>query len=292
VLEEVFFVHAGSKIRPYFWVVEVREILQAVGRLRWRLGKPVEGLLIGAYRSTLRGEGIEFKDARPYQPGEPWRRIHWALSARRGEPYLWLATEERQLTCTIALDLSDSMRVYPEKFRQAAITGATIALTALKVGDKVQWLGFTDSVAFFSPPRRSESFTWGAFQELLNFQPTERRTRLKPLLEFYGQTPNRRGLLVLLTDGFWQDGVEVASLLRAVARKHFVLLLYIRHPREAMAIPFGRLPYREVETGMPGIAAKLLRPISFPQPSLRQALIQTQDNPWAVLVRVLGSAPL
>jgi len=273
-------------------VVDVREVLQAVGRLRWRLGRPVEGLLIGAYRSTLRGEGVEFADARPYQPGEPWRRIHWALSARRGEPYLWLATEERQITCTIALDLSESMRVYPEKSLQAAITGAMIALTALKVGDKVQWLGFTDSVAFFSPPRRSESFIWGAFQEILNFEPTKRRTRLKPLLDFYGQTLSRRGLLVLLTDGFWQDGVEAASLLRAVAQRHFVLLLYIRHPREAMVIPFGRLPYREVETGRPGVAGETLRPIGFPQPPLRQALIQTQDNPWEVLVRVLGGAPL
>jgi len=273
-------------------VVDVREVLQAVGRLRWRLGRPVEGLLIGVYRSTLRGEGVEFADARPYQSGEPWRRIHWALSARRGEPYLWLATEERQITCTIALDLSDSMRVYPEKFRQAAIAGAMIALTALKVGDKVQWLGFTNSVVFFSPPRRSESFVWGAFQELLSFQPTERLTRLQPLLDFYGQAQVRRGLLVLLTDGFWQDGGEAASLLRAVAQRHFVLLVYIRHPREAMTIPFGRLPYREVETGTPGVAGKTLRPVSFPQPSLRQALIRTQDNPWEVLVRALGGGPL
>jgi len=97
---------------------------------------------------------------------------------------------------------------------------------------------------------------------------------------------------VLLTDGFWQDGGEAASLLRAVAQRHFVLLVYIRHPREAMTIPFGRLPYREVETGTPGVAGKTLRPVSFPQPSLRQALIRTQDNPWEVLVRALGGGPL
>ncbi len=272
--------------------MEVHEVLRAVGRLRWRLGRPVEGLLIGAYRSVLKGEGIEFADARPYEPGEPWRRIHWALSARRGQPYLWLGTEERQLICTLALDLSASMRTYPEKLRQAAIAGAMLALTALKAGDKVQWIGFTDQVVFFSPPRRNESFVWGAFQELLRFQPPQQRTQLKPLLELYMQTHHRRGLLVLLTDGFWQDGPEAYQLLPALAQKHFVLIFYIRHPREAMTIPFGRLPYVEVETGELGVAKGSLVPPTCPQPSLRQTLLYTYDNPWQTLVRILGGPPL
>jgi len=273
-------------------VVEVREILREAGRLRWRIGRPIEGILIGAYRSVWRGEGIEFADARPYEPGEPWRRIHWALSARRGQPYVWLGTEERQLTCCIALDLSASMRVYPEKFRQAAIAGAIIALTAMKAGDRVEWLGFTSKVVFSAPPRRGESFVWGAFQELLRGQPSEGRTRLGPLLEFYAHLHRRRGLLVLLTDGFWQDGPEALRSLRATAQKHLVLTLYVRHPREAMRIPFGRLPYREVETGFSGVAGGSLEPPAFPQASLRQALLPTNANTWEVLARVLSMAPL
>ncbi len=272
--------------------MEVREILQAVGRLRWRVGRPVEGLLIGAYRSVWRGEGIEFADARPYEPGEPWRRIHWALSARRGYPYVWLGTEERQLTCSIALDLSASMWIYPEKLYQAAIAAAIIALTASKVGDRVEWIGFTHKVVFSAPPRRGESFVWGAFQELLHCRPVEARTRLRPVLDFYNHLHRRRGLLVLLTDGFWQDGEEAFRFLRGTAQKHFILVIYIRHPRETMRIPFGRLPYREVETGFLGVAGGDLRPSSFPQASLRQALLQTNENAWEALTRVFGMAPL
>ncbi len=273
-------------------MVEVREILRELGRLRWRVSRPVEGVLIGAYRSMWRGEGIEFADTRPYEPGEPWRRIHWAISARRGQPYVWLGAEERQLTCCIAMDLSASMKVYPEKLRQAAIAGGIMALTAIKAGDRVEWLGFTRKVVFSAPPRRNESFVWGAFQELLHCQPSEPHTLLGPLLNFYAHLHRRRGLLVLLTDGFWQDGEEALRFLRATAQKHLVLTLYIRHPRETMHIPFGRLPYREVETGFSGVAGGNLKPPAFPQASLRQALLPTDANAWEVLARVLGMAPL
>ncbi len=272
--------------------MEVREILREVGRLRWRVGRPIEGILIGAYRSAWRGEGIEFVDARPYEPGEPWRRIHWALSARRGQPYVWLGTEERQLTCSIALDLSASMKVYPEKFRQAAIAGAIIALTAIKAGDRVEWLGFTSEVVFSAPPRRGESFVWGAFEGLLRSQPPQTRTHLGPLLDFYAHLHRRRGLLVLLTDGFWQDGQKALRSLQATAQKHLVLTLYVRHPRETIQIPFGRLPYREIETGVSGVAGGSLEPPNFPQASLRQALLPTNANAWEVLARVFGMAPL
>ncbi len=273
-------------------MVEVKELLREVGRLQWRLGRPVEGLLIGGYRSVVRGEGIEFADARPYVPGEPWRRIHWALSARRGEPYVWLGMEERQLTCSIALDLSASMTTYSEKLRQAAIAGTMIALTALKAGDKVQWLAFTDKVVFSVPPRRHEPFVWGALEKLLHQRPATMHTRLRPLLHYYMQLRRRSGLLVLLTDGFWQDGPEALHILRAVAQKHFILVLYVRHPREMMHLPFGRLPYREVETGRVGVAGGTLEPPTFPQASLRQALLPTHAPAWQVLMRTLGSAPL
>jgi uncharacterized protein (DUF58 family) len=219
VAEEVLFIHAVQRYGPIFgwWTF---------GRFYRRWGGSVAaGAARGrafdrGYRSTLRGEGVEFADARPYEPGEPWRRIHWALSARRGEPYLWLATEERQITCTIALDLSASMRVYPEKFRQAAIAGAMIALTALKVGDKVQWLGFTNQVVSSPLASSQRKFCLGSLSRAFTFQPTQQRTQLKPLLELYMQTHHRRGLLVLLDRRFlarWSRGFSASTRLSAKA---------------------------------------------------------------------------
>jgi len=182
------------------------------------------------------------------------------------------------------------MREYAEKRYLGALAATMLALTALKAGDQVQWLGFTDRVEFFSPPKRSEPFVWGAFQKLLAHQPHGLRTHLWPVLDFFTQAHRRRSLLVVITDGFWQDK-EASLYLRAVAQKHFVVVLYVRHTQETRSLPFGRLPYREVETQTTGVVAGDLEPPTFPQASLRQALIVPEAPLWHALQRVFA-APL
>ncbi|HXK56318.1 MAG TPA: DUF58 domain-containing protein, partial [Gammaproteobacteria bacterium] len=41
----------------------------------------------GAYLSRLRGRGMEFDEARPYQAGDEIRHIDWRITARTGQPY-------------------------------------------------------------------------------------------------------------------------------------------------------------------------------------------------------------
>ena len=50
--------------------------------LDFAIGRRIEGLLTGDYRSTLHGEGTELALVRPYVPGDDVRQIDWAVTAR------------------------------------------------------------------------------------------------------------------------------------------------------------------------------------------------------------------
>ena len=46
------------------------------------IGRRVEGLLAGDYRSSLLGIGTELAQVRPYEPGDDVRRMDWNVTAR------------------------------------------------------------------------------------------------------------------------------------------------------------------------------------------------------------------
>ncbi|MCS7161976.1 MAG: DUF58 domain-containing protein [Bacteroidia bacterium] len=253
-----------------------------VERLRWRLRRPVASWLVGPYRSVFRGEGIEFADARPYVPGEDWRRIHWSLSARKNQPYVRLGQEERELTCVIALDRSLSMRTPPTKAQLSLEVAATFGWAAQLNGDRVRWLSFTERVEAFSPARKGERFIWGSLEALLARPPKGRKTFLRPLLRTFASLHPRRALLIIISDGFFHD--DAWKELIALSHRHFLFLAFLRSPQESLTLPWGYLPIQEVETGERFLAPPSLQPTLPRLPRLRQAVL-TPGSPWLLRLR-------
>lgn len=257
-------------------------MVREAGRLRWRLARPVANLLAGPYRSAFKGGGIEFADARPYEPGDDWRRIHWSLSARKNQPYLRLGQEERELTCVIAIDRSPSMFISSEKAHLTLEVAVALALAALLNGDRVRWVSFTDQVEYFSPARRGERHIWGSLNLLLHSTAKGKKTRLLPLLSWFQALHPRRTFLVVISDLFFQDR-EAWKWLKALSHKHFIFLAGIRSAEEALQVPWGFLPFREVETGATGVAKGSLAPTPFQRSSLRSALFLPSTSTVAQL---------
>ena len=63
-----------------------------VRRLEINSRRRLAATLAGAYRSQFRGQGMEFSELRPYQPGDDIRTIDWNVTARTGVP----RSEERR----------------------------------------------------------------------------------------------------------------------------------------------------------------------------------------------------
>ena len=80
------------------------EFLARVRQLQLRTHRLVNTALTGSYRSVFRGQGIEFEEVRPYEPGDDVRGIDWNVTARTGEPHVKSYREERELSVHCLVD--------------------------------------------------------------------------------------------------------------------------------------------------------------------------------------------
>ena len=93
------------------------------------IGRRVEGLLAGDYRSSAQGDGTELLLVRPYVPGDDVRRIDWNVTARTGEPHVRVHLAERVLVTWLVLDTSPSMQFGTGERRKADVAeGVAIAV--------------------------------------------------------------------------------------------------------------------------------------------------------------------
>jgi uncharacterized protein (DUF58 family) len=77
--------------------------------LELSVGRRVDGLLAGDYKSAFAGVGSELWQVRPYEAGDDVRRIEWNVTARTGSPHVRVELAERVLVTWLVLDASASM---------------------------------------------------------------------------------------------------------------------------------------------------------------------------------------
>ena len=63
-----------------------------------RTRKIINSTFVGEYKSTFKGQGMEFIDVREYLPGDDVRSIDWKVTARMDKPFVKKFVEERELT--------------------------------------------------------------------------------------------------------------------------------------------------------------------------------------------------
>ena len=136
--------------------IDTAALMKEVGRIRILTQKTVDERLAGDYRSVFRGQGMEFDEARPYQPGDDVRLIDWNVTARTGVPYIKRYSEERELTVLFMVDVSGSQAFGTgrSKAAVAAELTALLALTAIRNQDRIGLLLFSDRAVRYIPPRK------------------------------------------------------------------------------------------------------------------------------------------
>jgi uncharacterized protein (DUF58 family) len=109
-----------------------------------RLLRPLETqAFAGNQVPRTRGEGIEFADLRPFEPGDRVRRINWRATARRGEPWVNETHPERNSDVVIFLDTFLESRLLDEStLDQTVSAAATLARHYLGEKDRVGLVAF------------------------------------------------------------------------------------------------------------------------------------------------------
>lgn len=189
-------------------IAHLRALEMRAKTLRFLSRQPARSVLNGRHASRLRGRGLNFEELRGYLPGDDIRSIDWKVTARTGEPYIRVMTEERDRPTLIVVDQRMSM-FFGSVLNMKSVTAAeAAALSAYRIfdqGDRVGGIVFTDN-------------------QIAEIKPTRSRATLSRFVAVLAEANTR-----LHADAPEVDPVRLTDVLRAVARiaprDHLIMVL-------------------------------------------------------------------
>ncbi|NNF05197.1 MAG: DUF58 domain-containing protein [Candidatus Eisenbacteria bacterium] len=226
-----------------------REILRKVRRIEIRTRHLVSDLFGGEYHSVFKGKGMEFAEVREYAPGDDIRSIDWNVTARTGHPHVKILQEERELTVFFLVDLSGSQRFGSKnrfKAELAAEVGALLSLSAVQNNDKVGLILFSNAIELYVPPGKGRRHVLRVVREILAFEGKGQGTDLTMALNHLVQVQKRKAVVFVVSD-FFTENYERS--LKIASKKHDVVALRLRDPRERDLPSMGVISLRALEDG-------------------------------------------
>jgi uncharacterized protein (DUF58 family) len=218
------------------------------------IGRRMQGLLAGDYRSALLGDGTELAQIRAYQPGDDVRHIDWNVTARTGEPHVRVHQAERVLVTWLVLDASPSMRFGTADRRKLDVAeGVAIATghVATRRGNRLGVVTFGDAHPQSIPPNQGRAGLLGLLGMLRgdaeNGSGRVGATSLGEAVRRTDALAHQRSLVVIASD--FRGLPDWHRPLLHLSGRHDVFAVEIRDPREQELPNAGELWLVDPETG-------------------------------------------
>ncbi|WP_420634863.1 DUF58 domain-containing protein [Candidatus Palauibacter sp.] len=221
-----------------------------VRRLELKSRRFMENPALGPYPSLFRGHGIEFSEVREYQPGDPFQAIDWKVTARMRRPYVKRFVEERELAVLLIVDVSASHEFGTRKaLKRDLVTevASVLALAAMRAGDPVGMLLFSDRIERYVRPARGRNRNLRLLHDLVTIQPRGRGTDLDLALVTAARMLTVRSLVFVISD--FVGSTDLARPLLGLAGRHDVVALAVDDPAEATIPESGWVEVVDPETG-------------------------------------------
>jgi uncharacterized protein (DUF58 family) len=216
--------------------------------LELTIGRRVDGLLAGDFRSAFSGIGSELFQVRAYEPGDDVRRIEWNVTARTGQTHVRVELAERVLVTWLVLDSSASMAFGTAERRKADVAeGVALAVghAATRRGNRLGLVAFGPDDPKFRRPRqgrRALLLTLDALRDA-----PSGKGDLAGALKLVDGLAVQRSLVVVVSDFRGPRDWRIPML--RVAARHPTIAVEIRDPREQELADVGELRLVDPETG-------------------------------------------
>jgi len=237
--------------------METSDLLRSIINLPLFSRGLADEMLAGNFRSIFKGQGMEFDEARHYEPGDDIRSIDWNASARFAVPFVKMYREERELTIIVLLDVSPSMhrgsiaRQGLSPYEQGLLSAALIAFSAEHTGQRVGAFFFDKDIEKAFLPRKGRKSLMSIIMSAIQYQ-----NNVIPRKEKYGSDIScaitaaqrllkKRALVVVISDFYslnWEQ--EMTNL----CRKHDCIAVRISSPHD-LPSP-GLITLEDPETGV------------------------------------------
>ena len=205
------------------------------------------------HRSRDRGQGLEFRDYRPYSPGDEMRSIDWNIYQRLGRVVIRLFEEMEDLPIYLLPDLSHSMW-NEEQPRALVAMQAAIGLAAIGLDqhDRVGIFPFGEELDVSVRPTSGKGRITVLADALTRMATTAKEkksgTDLAAAISRFNGLGLREGLVVVLSDFFDPNGAE--SVLRELkGSRHKPLFVAISRPQDREPDLSGDVRVKDCETG-------------------------------------------
>lgn len=221
-----------------------------VRKLELKAQRLVRESFSGEYRSSFRGQGLDFDDFREYQHGDEIRFIDWKITARMNEPFVRKFHEERELCVMLAVDISGSADYGSVKWSKreiAAEAAAILGFSALHNGDKVGLMLFADDALLHIPPAKGKRHLLRMIREILVTRPKRPGTSIEAACNSLIRTLKRKSLVFIISD-FHADPLE--KPLAKLTRKHETLAIRVHDRLEEKLPNAGKVVMVDPETGL------------------------------------------
>ena len=229
---------------------QIEEMMARVRKLELKAQRLVRESFSGEYRSSFRGQGLDFDEFREYQHGDEVRFIDWKVTARMNEPYVRKFHEERELNVVLAVDISGSADYGSGQWSKREIAteaAAILGFSALHNGDKVGLLLFADDTLSYIPPEKGKRHLLRMIRDILVTQPERPGTSIESACEFLLRSLKRKSLIFMISD-FQADPID--KPLGKISRKHETVAIRVHDPLEAKIPNVGKVVMMDPETGL------------------------------------------
>ena len=215
-------------------------LLNAIGDLELVARVTVDGTVSGLHRSPFHGYSAEFSQYRHYRPGDDLKYVDWKLLARTDRIYTKQYRETTNLAAQIAVDASASMSYGGPggvtKLAYARLLAAALAHLIVGQGDAAGLVVFSDSIREYVPSRSGQAHLRRLLVALTALEATG-STVAAPALRRATDLLKRRGLMILVSDLYDEDGAVEEELRRATRIGHDVAVFHVL-TRDEIEFPF------------------------------------------------------
>jgi len=225
-----------------------KEIFRKVRQLEIRTKGLVNNLFGGEYHSAFKGRGMVFSEVREYQYGDDIRQIDWNVTARAGDPFIKIFEEEREQTLMLIVDISPS-GIFGSRLKKSDLITemcAVLAFSAIKNGDKVGLILFSDQIEKVVLPKKGRLHVLRLIRELYTTKAVGRGTDINIPLNFINRLLKRKAIVILASDFM---APEFEKSIKITNKKHDLIAVSVSDPLEDDLPDMGIVSLTDAETG-------------------------------------------
>jgi uncharacterized protein (DUF58 family) len=224
------------------------ELMGSLEQLEYVVRRLLAGRMRGERRSRRKGIGSEFADYRDYVQGDDLRFIDWNIFGRLDRLFLKLFLEEEDLSVSVYLDKSESMKFGdPPKFRYAQKLAAALAYVGLVNLDRTSIEAHSSAGTEVMPVRRGK-MNLNRVLDFLDQQEPGGETDLEAGLKAFSLRHPPNGYKIIISDFLEKSGYENALKWTQRGTSE-VIVLQVLSPQEVKPEIVGDLTLLDCEDG-------------------------------------------